>query len=81
MISMARLLAISPAACPPMPSATIADGQVGEDLDVDRVFVVLAVVAEQAALADVECERHVADPPALKPAQTRLEPPERNGES
>ena len=35
-----------------------AHGQVGELLDVDGVFVVLAVVAEQAALADVQCERH-----------------------
>ena len=35
-----------------------ADGQVREHLDVDRVFVVLAVVAEQAALADVQRERH-----------------------
>ena len=64
MISMARLLAISPAACPPMPSATMHTVRSGNCLDVDGVLVVLAVVAQQAALADVERERHVADLPA-----------------
>src|SRR5262249_41941837 len=37
-----------------------ADGHVGELLDVDGVFVVLAVVAQQRALADTQRQGHVA---------------------
>jgi len=34
------------------------DGHVGEDLDIDGILVVLAVVAEKCAFADVQCQRH-----------------------
>ena len=71
MISIALLLAISPACLAAHAVRDDADRQVREHLDVDGVLVVLAVVPQQAALADVERKRHLADPPDPRPESPR----------